>query len=632
MGIIPNVNPIIDQSIETVTDQMEKLNRVAAQYRTDLSSALSDMQNVQVKDVPAPGQLNLPQTPAPVISLDQQPQFQSTELKIPDVPTFHNIDDLISDLDLSDLDIPAAPEFPSIQMPEKPSFQAISAPDKPSVDFDLQMPEKPEFQLPEMAELIQLDIPQFQFEQLPDFDGKPPEIGSITVPNVFVEWDEPDYESEVLEKLQDKVKEWLSESSTGLSREVEDALFERARSRQSKETVRAVQEVRDDWAARNYTLPSGVIDKQIAAVREQGRLQVAELNRDIFIEAAKWEIENVRFAVQQGIAIEQLSFNIFSNTANRLFEIAKFNAESQMNVFNAQIAFFNAQNSAFEMQTQVYRVKLEGALAKLNAYKAAVDAQVAIGQINEQHVQVFRARMDAVLSNVDIYKSQVQAASSRADVMKNIFDAYRTEVQAFSEQISAEKLKVETYEAETRAETAKVSMFDSAARAYASTVQAVSAKADIKARELNLKMEAARTWISKYAADQDAFKSQVQASLSEVQANTQAYVAQVEAWKGSSDVNIAHAEMQSRYADMNTRSNISYAEMQIKQYEANIQKAIQEAQIALEAAKAMGQYTAQLAAGAMSAAHISASISGSGSVSASSSVSEGTSTSHNYSY
>ena len=88
--------------------------------------------------------------------------------------------------------------------------------------------------------------------------------------------------------------------------------------------------------------------------------------------------------------------------------------------------------------------------------------------------------------------------------------------------------------------------------------------------------------------------------------------------------------MQSRFADMNTRTNIAYAEMQISEYQAKMQNAIQKAQIALESAKALGQYTAQLAAGALSAVHVSAGMSASGSVS--SSESKSTSTSHNYSY
>ena len=74
--------------------------------------------------------------------------------------------------------------------------------------------------------------------------------------------------------------------------------------------------------------------------------------------------------------------------------------------------------------------------------------------------------------------------------------------------------------------------------------------------------------------------------------------------------------------------------MQISQYQANINKAVQSAQIALEAAKAMGQYSAQLAAGAMSAMNVSASVTGTGSQNDTFGISNTTSTttSHNYNY
>lgn len=108
----------------------------------------------------------------------------------------------------------------------------------------------------------------------------------------------------------------------------------------------------------------------------------------------------------------------------------------------------------------------------------------------------------------------------------------------------------------------------------------------------------------------------------------------MEAWKAKAAANVSVSEVQSRFADMNARTNIAFSEMQMSQYTANIQKASQQAQIALEAAKAMGQYAAQLAAGAMSAMHVSANVSGSGSQNDSYSISNSTSTStnHNYSY
>ena len=95
---------------------------------------------------------------------------------------------------------------------------------------------------------------------------------------------------------------------------------------------------------------------------------------------------------------------------------------------------------------------------------------------------------------------------------------------------------------------------------------------------------------------------------------------------------VADAEMQSRFADMNTRTNIAYAQMQISEYQARIQNAVQQAQIALEAAKALGQFSAQLAAGAMSAMHVSAGITGSGSATSTESRGTDTNTNYNYSY
>lgn len=632
MAIIPNVNPIIDQSIATVTDQIDKLNSVAAKFRTELTESLNEIKDIQVDQIAPPTRMPVPETPVPSIDLSGAPVFNAIQLEKPNLPEFQSIENLLSELNLDDLNMPEAPVMPTMELPSAPGMAEVPVPARPNIDTDIQLPESPTLDFPEMDTLKEIEIPVFEFPELPDFDGEPPSISEITVPDVFIEWDEPKYKSEVLDELTDYIKKGITEGGTGLPAPIEEALFNRARSRESKETSRAVQEVMNDWSSRNFTMPPGMLVKQVASIREQGQLRASELNRDILIEASKMEIEQLRFLVQQGMALEQLTVNIFNNVTNRLFEIARYNAESQINVFNAQITFFNAQNEAFSVLSGVYKTKLDGALAKLSAYKTAVDAQVAIGQVNEQYVQVYKAKMDAVLSNVEVYKALVQGASVRADVIKNQFDSYRADVQAYSEQINAEKVKVEAYEAQIRGESTKATLFDTQARAYASTIQGVQAKADVKGKQIQLKMEAARVWIGKYQADLEAYKAELQANLSEVQQNTAAFSAEVEAWRASSGMEVSQAEMQSRYVDGNTRTNIAYAEMQMKEYETKMQKAIQEANIALESAKAMGQYTAQLAAGAMSAAHVSASIGASGSVSSSSSYGDSRSESHNYNY
>lgn len=620
---------IMDAAITTVMDQMDKLDSVSSRYRNELSQALAGIKEVTVTHIEPPTRMPVPETPVPNVDLSASPKFTAIKLDKPTLPEFQSIENLLSELNLDDLNMPDTPVMPTIELPSAPGITNIEVPVRPFIDTDVHIPDAPVLDMPEMDELKQIDIPVFEFPELPDFDGVPPSISGVTVPNVFIEWKEPEYQSELLDELSAYIREGM-QGGTGLPAPIEEALFNRARSRESKETTRAVQEAVNDWSTRNFSMPPGMLVKQVASIREQGQLKASELNRDILIEASKMEIEQIRFLVQQGMSLEQLTINIFNNFANRLFEVAKFNAESQISVFNAQIAFFNAQNEAFNVLSGVYKTKLDGALAKLSAYKTAVDAQVAIGQVNEQYVQVYKAKMDAVLSNVEVYKALVQGASVRADVIKNQFDSYRSDVQAYSEQINAEKVKVDAYEAQVRGEATKASLFDTQARAYASTVQAVQSKADVKGKQIQLKMEAARVWISKHQSDLEAYKAELQANLSEVQQNTAAFSAEVDAWRATAGMEVSQAEMQSRYADMNTRTNIAYAEMQLKEYESKMTKAIQEANIALESAKAMGQYTAQLAAGAMSAAHVSASISGSGSASTSNSYSKSESVNKNY--
>mgnify|MGYP001573350293 CR=1 FL=1 len=633
MSVTSEVAPdgIMGAAITTVIDQMDKLDEISSRYRRELSDSLSNIEQVTVTQIDAPPRMEAPQTPVPNIDLSDAPKFSPIQMNKPRLPVFQSIDNLLSELNLDDLNMPDAPVMPTIELPSTPGIINIPVPERPVVNTDIDIPEAPVLVMPEMDTLKQIEIPEFNFPELLDFDGTPPSIDGVSVPNVFINWKEPVYKSEMLDELSSYISVGMR-GGTGLPAPIEEALFNRARARDSREVSRAVNEVIGDWSSRNFTMPPGMLVKQIAAIREDGQLNAAELNREILIEASKMEIEQIRFLVQQGMSLEQLTSNIFNNTATRLFEVARFNAESQISVFNAQIAFFNAQNEAFTTLSSVYRTKLDGALAKLSAYKTAVDAQVAIGQINEQYVQVYRAKMDAVLSNVEVYKALIQGASLRAEVMKNQFDSYRADVQAYSEQIGAEKVKVEAYEAQIRGETSKASLFDAQARAYASTIQGVQAKANVKGQQIQLKMEAARVWIGKYQADLESYKAELQANLSEVQQNTVAFSAEVDAWRATAGLEVSQAEMQSRYADTNTRTNIAFAEMQLKEYEAKMQKAIQEANIALESAKAMGQYSAQLAAGAMSAAHVSASISGNGSASTSTSKSTSTSTSHNYSY
>ena len=609
----PQWGRAMDTAIDVVTSRMATLQETASQYNSTLQSALGRLGDIRMGDVAQPTRPTTPTAPtAPALQLGGVPSYSPGQVRVPAMPPDLNIGSLLDGLDVGDLDLPDAPVIPTMALPPAPTMTLPVAPARPAIDTQVNLPDAPTITMPDMEALEQLTIPTFEFPQLPDFNGVPPSADHIVVPNVFINWAEPQYQPEVLPDLVEWVKRYMA-GGTGLPAPVEDALFGRARERDSADAQRAVQEAIDTWAARGFTMPPGMLVRQVNVVREQSRLKAAELNRDILIEAAKWEQENIRFAVQQGMALEQLLQNLHENTAKRLFEVARFQAEAQINVFNAQIGLFNAQNSAFQTLAQVYRTRLDGALAKLQAYKTAIEGQAALGQINQQRVDVFKAKLAAVHASVDVFNAMMRGAQVKADVIKSQFDAYRADVQAYAEQVGAEKVKFDAFDSQMKGEIAKAGMFEASARAYAATVQGVAAKADVRAKSGQLRIEAARVHIARYLADLDAFKAQLEASLKEVQTGTAIFGAQVDAWKAGAQMNVAGAEMHSRFADMQTRTNIAFSEMQISQYSANINKAHQQAAIALEAAKSTGQYAAQLAAGAMSALNVSASVQGNGS-------------------
>lgn len=615
---------------DIVNDRMSELSAISTAFNATLMGALNTLGNIKMDDVAEPPVLPIPEEAAPPLRLDRVPDLDVRTANFPSMPNAPSIDGLIGSLNLGDLQVPEAPAMPALNLPDAPTMRDLSLPAEPTIDTRIDYPEAPNLALPEMEALAQISIPAFTFPTLPDFDGNPPSV-NFSAPEVFVNWAEPTYASILYDELIGKVRAWM-QGGTGLPAHIEDALFSRARERDSSETRRAVQEAVDTWAARGFSMPPGMLVAQTNAVQEQGRLKAAELNRDILAQAAQWEIENLRFAVTQGIALEQLTQNLHENMTKRMFEVARFNAEMRVNVFNAQVSLFNAQNAAFATLVQVYRTKLDGALAKLQAYRAAIEAQQAIGQLNQQKVEVFKARLSAVQTSADLFTAMMKGAEVRAGVIAKEFDNYRTRVMAYAEQVGAEKVKFDAYESQVKGETAKAGMFEAQSRAYASTVQAVANKADLKVKEAQLRMDGARLKLQSFETDVSAYRAQMDAGLAQLRQQVDVFQSKVQAWQAEAQVNVSANEVQMRFADMHTRSNIAYAEMFISRYQANIQKAVQQAQIALEAAKAMGQYSAQLAAGAMSAMHVSAGINGSGTQSESFGINTSTNTNHNYTY
>ena len=492
---------LLPETIDAVVGNMEQFKNIADTHLEFLRSVLGDLSSVKIQEVEPPESM-------------MPPNIEFTDIQAPantmQEPNLSVLDNIETDTSF--------PDAPDIKMPDAPTMAEYIAPIKPEIDTDIDVT-----------------------VEMPDISQYQEELDKIIAVNF--DWQEPKYECELFDTLHGKIKGIVSgnDTATGLPIEIEQALFDRAEERESREVLRQKQTAIDTWAARGFELPSGALNKQLDAIEEQGSLKIAALNRDILVQSAQWKIETLRFAIEKGIVLEELCFNIWNNGVNRLFESVRF------------------------------------------AFTAAIEK-------NKIFLTVIETLLKTAQIKTDIIKSKIEVIKAR-------FDAYKTEVSAFAEMISAEKVKFDAYTAQINAENAKMDAYKTVVQAHAERLRS---KADIIGQVANAK-------INKYKADIDAYRANLQIAVSQ-------------------------ADLRNTYAKLLTDTNIHFSQLKIEEYKAKLQQASHAAQLSLESMKALGQYSAQLAAGAMSAQHVSASLSASSGYSHGWNKSESKSESHNYTY
>lgn len=608
---------VLDEAITTAKAQIKKVNDYATDYNAYLRVALAEIGSVEIGDIPDMPTFDAPPVPTLAIDTGGIPDTPAVVLNMPERPSRLDIGDLLTDLNVGELDdLPDMPAPPTQDIPLPPTMNMPVAPDTPDLGQPIEFPDAPVIVLPEIDALIELNLPEFEPVVIPDFEAEAPTADDILMPENAMDYSPQDYSRVVLDDVLTQIRSQLT-GGTGIPPVVEEALFQRAKERITKEGEANAKDAINQWAARGFSLPQGALSKTIESIRSDSADKVAEANREVFVQAAQWEIEAVKNAVQQGMALEQLTYTIHSDEVKIGFEVAKINYDNQMALFNARVSLFNAKNQAFQTMTQLYKTKVEAAMSKLQAYKLAIDGQLALGQVNSQKIDIYKAKLQTVMSNVELYKALMQAASIRSEAVKQKIDIYRAQIEAFGQTIGAEKTKFDAYDSQIKAQTSKVGMYEAQARAFASTVQALSSKADLKGKQAQIRIEAARVRTAEYAANIDAYKSDTQAAITEVEFANKTFQAKLDAWKAKTTASSTEAEMMAKQFDMITRTNIAFAEMQIANYKANAEKITKRAEVQLEASKAVGQYSAQLAAGAMSAMHTSTGLSASGSATAS---------------
>jgi hypothetical protein len=147
----------------------------------------------------------------------------------------------------------------------------------------------------------------------------------------------------------------------------------------------------------------------------------------------------------------QLEGNLISyanNVAQRRLRPAKYAVEAALAVFGALITNAARRHSSLSnAKPACLRPLIEGELAKLEIFKAQIEGQKLVSQINIQLVEIYKARLEGVRAQIEIFKEQIAAVLAQSEVNKNIIQAFGIRVQAYDSQVKA---KASEYVAATR--------------------------------------------------------------------------------------------------------------------------------------------------------------------------------------
>jgi hypothetical protein len=598
--------------------------------RSSFSAATNAIQSL------ASTELALPQGNAPAAPSIALPTFPISTGILPPFPSFNVPLEFTPaappTLDVVGLDDIEIPDFhPTTALgtiPSAPSAIDISgAPDAPTFSV-VNIPDAPIIGLPSAPDLVSLNIPTFTFPTLPTFDAVAPEFNAAA-PSPVINWSEPVYISPNMDLIKVEIGKMLA-GGRGMPIEIEAAIFDRGRSREDVTALKAVQESFDTFASRGFSMPPGMLAEQVNKANQQNQLAVNSLERDLLIKAADWQIENLRFAVTQGIALESQLISLFQAAATRSFEIAKAQLDAGIALYNALVSVYNARQNAYQVAASVFKTRIEAAISTVEIFKAQVEAEKVKGEINDQSVRVYTAQLQAISSEVEIYKAQIGGAQAKAELNRSLSEQFKSQVEAYAAGLNAQKIRFDAYESQVRGETAKTGAFEAETRAYAESVRAATEKGNLKVKNLEIKLENFKGQLQAYTSGNEAQISRIRSAADIAQSQTSAYSARVQAYSAEQNALVARDNLSASVAEAQARTAVALYEVSIKEFDAAITRIIEQAKIQISSLQAAAQTASQLAAGAMSALHVGATISASGSAGVTYGQSFGVSHSVNY--
>lgn len=230
-------------------------------------------------------------------------------------------------------------------------------------------------------------------------------------------WVEATLPADVFNALKTQLLADLIDGSTGITAEVETAIYTRARNRQQADRLAAYNRINDSAGQMQYALPSGVLVSALADFEIAANRQDADIENGIIETQAKLAQENRKSAMQQAIALDQLLRQTRSDESGRALEGAKTLAQVTIQEYSEKIKAFQAiwdgKKAEVQAKAENVRAAVETNTGLIDVYKAEVqafgEAEKAVATKNDSKIKILEQK----IANADLdLRGQIAEANA----------------------------------------------------------------------------------------------------------------------------------------------------------------------------------------------------------------------------
>lgn len=456
----------------------------------------------------------------------------------------------------SEFDFPAPPDLLTTIKPA-PAIGEYDVPVKPSLDFPSFTATAPGAPADAPANLDTALIDTYR-QTAPVF------IASLEGQiDAYMAKVNPDFRNQ-MGRLEEKLRGYIVDQGTALRPEIENAIFERSKSKVNAEFRRACDTAFSDAAKRGLTLPDGAAYSAVRQARIAGADANARAAVEIAVKQAELEQQNIQFAInisnQLRTAVLQSSISYHQSLValnGQSVEMAKSVVNSIIEMFNAAVRVYSAKLDAYKAEASVYETHIRAIATQVDVYRAEISALQALTQVDATRVEAYKSGIEALQAISGVYRSQIDAVVAQANLEKLKLDAFGAEVEAYRAETQAKTAEWQGYAAAVGGEEAKARLYAAQMDGYRAAVDAKRAQMDgykTSAEVQIARLNAERIKIDGYLAKVQAFAAKANANKSEwdgysaaiggevakiqgFAAQAGAFASQVAGWKAQIDAN-----------------------------------------------------------------------------------------------